>query len=62
MSMKLRDIRPLGRYQRPDGKEVNVKKGTQVGRSVSWYFYLFRNERVYIDQAEFYKDWKKVKP
>jgi len=58
--MKLTNIRPLGRFVNPEtGRPVNVKKGRRVGRSVDIRFYLYRGKRQIINDAEFYRDWKR---
>lgn len=53
-SMKLTKIISLGRYINPStGRAVNVKRGRRVGRSVDVMFYLYRQQRVFICDAEF---------
>lgn len=53
--MKLRNLRRRGRFKLPDGREVNIHVGQRVGRSESVYFYLYRQSRVYVDQATYFK-------
>lgn len=60
MAITLSNIRPLGRYKRPDGSEVNVHKGRNRARGTDHLFFLRRNHREYIPDAEFYQQWKKV--
>lgn len=58
--MKLRNIRAVGRFARPDdGKPVNVKKGNQVGRSNDRYFWMLKGVRQWIDEADFRNNWKR---
>jgi hypothetical protein len=55
MSIRLTNVRKLGRFRNKDtGQEYNVHKGRQVGRSVDMRFYLFRNKRVWISDPDFY--------
>ena len=59
--MKLKNIRPVGRYLNNEtGKTYNVKKGRRVGRSTDHYFYLYRNKRQYINDADFYNNYTKI--
>ena len=58
--MTLSNIRPLGRYKRPDCSEVNVHKGHNRQRGTDHLFFLRRNHREFITDAEFYHEWKKV--
>lgn len=61
MIIKLRNIRPLGRYINPEtGRAVSVKKGDRPGYGTTHHFYLFRYEKVLISQKDFYDNWKKV--
>ncbi|MFT7614315.1 MAG: hypothetical protein ACI9J3_003297 [Parvicellaceae bacterium] len=58
--MKLTNIRSVGRYTNPEtGNHVNVKKGKHVDRSVDTLYYLVRGSRVIINDADFYRAWKK---
>ena len=58
--MRLTNCRLLGRYTRPDGNAVNVHKGVRVGRGTDILYYLHRNKRKVISEAEFYGVWKRV--
>ena len=59
--MRLRNLRPVGRYVGPDGHERNVWKGTKEGRSVDVYFYLHRCKRCYIAESDLRTTWIKIK-
>ena len=50
--MKLRNTRIIGRFILPNGKEVNVHKGTHRDRGTDVYFYLYRNSRQFLSSAE----------
>ncbi len=53
--MKLRNVRPVGRYKNTQtGKEYNIKQGTRVGRSTDHYFYLYMGKRQFLSDAEFH--------
>ena len=59
--MRLRNIRPLGRYENNEtGKAYNVKTGRRVGRSTDHIFYLYRQKRQYINDADFYSNYTKL--
>jgi hypothetical protein len=59
--MKLSNIRNIGRYQHKEtGKSYNIKKGTRVGRSTDHIFYLYRNQRQYINDSDFYSNYSKI--
>lgn len=58
---KLSNIRPLGRYKNTEtGKEYNIKKGRNAQRGTDVIFYLYRNNRVIINDRDFYTNFKKV--
>jgi hypothetical protein len=62
LTMKLTRIRKYGRYINPlTGRDVNVHVGTQVNRSNSVLFYLYRGKRILITDRDFYHNWKAVK-
>ena len=45
--MKLTRIKPWGRFRLEDGREVNIHRGSRVGRGTDVYFYLIhRGSRV----------------
>lgn len=57
--MKLANIRLLGRYTNPaTGKPFNIYKGRRVGYGTDYRFYLYRQRRVFVDEAEFFATWK----
>ena len=60
--MKLRNVRPLGRYKNTEtNKEYNIKKGQRVQRSTDHIFYLYRGSRVFIEDKDFYSNlYKKI--
>lgn len=61
MATKLKNIRSLGRYRNKEsGAEVNVKKGDVVGRGTVLYFYLYRNARITIPEAEFRSQYIRI--
>lgn len=52
---KFSNIRPLGRYKNIEtGKEYNIKKGTNKQRGTDSIFYLYRSEKQFISDSEFY--------
>jgi hypothetical protein len=53
--MKISNIKNIGRFETPDGKKINIKKGRKVGYGVDLLFYLYRGTRIYISDAEFGK-------
>jgi len=58
--MKLTRLRKVGRFKNPDTDNfVNVYKGRRAGYGDSWYFYLYRNQRQFINESDFFKKWKK---
>ena len=57
--MKLTRLRKLGRFKNPDtNQQVNIHKGTRVGRNDEWFFYLRSGVRVFISEKDFYNIWK----
>ena len=50
--MKLTRIKRWGRFRLEDGREVNVHRGSRVGRGTDVYFYLHRMNRVLISDLE----------
>ena len=53
--VKLSNIRSLGRYRNVEtGKECNVKKGRNMQRGTEVLFYLYRGQRQFISDADFY--------
>lgn len=59
--MKLSNTRLLGRYVNPTtGRPVNVHKGRNAKRGTSHRYYLVNGSRVFINDLEFYKEWKKT--
>ena len=57
--MKLTRIRGVGRYVNPEtGRAVNVRKGRRVGRSTDHLFFIRSGQRVFIEDADFYHNWK----
>lgn len=59
--MRLTYIINLGRYKNQDtGKEYNIKKGKNPLRGTDHIFYLYRNKRQFINDAEFYNKYTKV--
>lgn len=60
--MKLTLIRNLGRYKNNEtGKEYNIKKGKRTDRCTDHIFYLYRNQRQFINDADFYSNYTKIK-
>lgn len=58
--MKLTNIRPIGRYKNTlTGQTVNVKKGTKSGGRVDFLFYLYKGQRIFLNELDFYKEWRK---
>lgn len=58
--MRLTQIRKLGRYRNPaTGRPVNVHQGQRVGRCGPVIFYLYRHERQFITERDFYHNWEK---
>jgi len=58
--MKLSRIRLLGRYINPEtGRPVNVCKGYRFN-GMGTRFYLYRQRRVIIPEAEFFRDGKRI--
>ena len=53
--MKLTNILNVGRYKKPTGGAVNVKKGRIVGRGCDVYFYINRGKRIIIPCQDFHK-------
>jgi len=59
--MKLTNIRDAGRFKHTEsGREVTIKKGRKVGRSVDVLYYLRSGTRVLISDLDFYNNWKRV--
>lgn len=59
--MKLRYIRPLGRYKNLiTGQEYNVKTGRRMSRGTDHKYYLCRGTRHFISDQDFYQNHKKV--
>jgi len=55
MKIRLKNTRGIGRYRNDEtGKEVNIKKGNCLNRGYSYYFYLYRGNRVFIPEAEYF--------
>jgi len=53
--MKLSNIRSLGRYRnKTTQQEINVKKSYNKQRGTDHIFYLYRNKRIFINDADFY--------
>lgn len=53
--MKLTNIRDIGRYRNTEtNKEYNVKKGRKKGYSIDILYYLYRGNRIIIQDNEFY--------
>lgn len=62
-TMKLRKLKRLGRYSRPDGDPVNVHAGLRNDGSndSAWVkFYIFQGDRQIIDDYDFYNNWKRI--
>lgn len=60
MTKKLSNIRALGRYKNIEtGKEYNIHKGRNPQRG-SLIFYLYRGTRMFINDMDFYHNYKKV--
>jgi hypothetical protein len=53
--MKLTRIKPWGRFRLEDGREVNIHRGSRVGRGTDVYFYLNRMKRVLVSDLELSK-------
>lgn len=59
--MKLSNIRDYGRYINPEtNRPVNVKKGRNPQRGTDHLFYLYRQQRQYISDVDFYDNWAKI--
>ncbi len=59
--MRLSNIRNIGRYKNNiNGKEYNIKKGTNKQRGTDIIFYLYRNKRIIISDLEFYDNHTKI--
>lgn len=53
--MKLSNIKHVGRYVNTETKQVmNVKQGRNMPMGTDHLFYLYRNKRVFVSQADFY--------
>lgn len=58
---KLSNLRPVGRFKNnTTGKEYNIKKGTVKDRGTDRYFYLYRQNRVFITEGELRNNHTKV--
>lgn len=58
---KLSNIRELGRYKNiVTLQEYNLKKGRVSQRSVDLIFYIYRGNRVFISDKEFYDKHIKI--
>ncbi len=61
--MKLTRIRLIGRFTNPEtGRKVNVHKGNRKGYGTDHLFYLYRQKRVFINDADFYGKWQRRVP
>lgn len=59
--MKLSRIRILGRYTNPEtNRAVNVHRGRRKARGTDHMFYVHSGRRVFINDADFYSNWKRV--
>ena len=58
--MRLTNIIPIGRFKNIEtGKEYNLKKGRNLERGTDVVFYLFRGQRVFVSDSDFYKKYIK---
>lgn len=58
---RLTNIRELGRFRnKQTGAEYNVKKGRNMQRGTDLIFYLYRNKRQFISDADFYHNHEKI--
>ena len=57
--MKLTNIRFIGRYKSPEGKQVNIYKGRKVGYSIDVLYYTYRGIRILVSDAKFQK-WSQI--
>jgi hypothetical protein len=60
---RLSNIKPIGRFKNSDSKkEVNLKSGKNRQRGTDHIFYLYRGQRVFVSDADFYsnKKWIRV--
>lgn len=61
MRIRLSNIISLGRYRNNEtGKEYNIKKGKNLQRGTDHIFFLYRNKRHFINDADFYGNYTKV--
>ncbi|BBI90468.1 hypothetical protein HYO65_gp076 [Tenacibaculum phage PTm1] len=59
--MKLSYIINLGRYENKEtGKAYNIKKGKNKLRGTDHIFYLYRGSRIFINDSDFYTNYKKL--
>lgn len=59
--MELSNIKNLGRYRNIiTEKEYNVKNGYRKQRGTDHKFYLYRGNRIYINDRDFYLFYVKV--
>ena len=59
--MKLRNILFIGRRENIEtNKCYNIYKGTRIGRSTDHYFYFYRGKRMFIKDADYFKNYKKI--
>jgi hypothetical protein len=57
----LSNVRSLGRYRNIEtGKEYNIKKGTNRQRGTDSIFYLYRGNKVFVSDKDFYSIYKKI--
>lgn len=52
---RLTNIQPLGRYLNTEtSKRYNLKKGRNMQRGTDLIFYLYRGQRQFVTDADFY--------
>lgn len=60
--MKLRNIRPIGRYRNlVTYQECNIKKGEAISNGEFFYFYIRQNQgRVIVPEHELRSIWQSI--
>lgn len=59
--MKLTNIRHLGRFKNIiTNKYYNIKTGYRTQRGTDHKFYLYRGERIYLSDRQFYDEYEKI--
>lgn len=58
---RLSNIKELGRYKNTETNKVyNLKKGRDLARGVDLIYYLYRRQRQFISDADFYHKHEKI--